>query len=91
MGHSREILEELASHDKWKENVIIAYVSRCDEPEWARECLHLFEIAQGVTMHTLAKHHEIYGGSKKIHFQRLHKKTKVCFGYFGLYVCVEHD
>jgi magnesium-dependent phosphatase 1 len=84
LGDSRSILHTLASHELWKDT-ILSYVSTCDEPEWARECLTKFDIehlrdGEKLTMHTLVHHHEIYKAySKQKHFQTLQKKTNIAF------------
>lgn len=56
-----------------------AYVSRCDEPVWAAECLKLFEVAPGVTMHGLAEHHEVYPGRKTKHFKAIQQRTGIAY------------
>ena len=43
LGNSKQILETLGNAAIW-ENTLISYVSTCDEPEWAAECLHKFDL-----------------------------------------------
>lgn len=43
LGNSKEILETLGNSAIWKDT-LISYVSTCDEPEWAQECLHKFDL-----------------------------------------------
>lgn len=76
MGSSREILQELATEEKWRDTVV-AYVSRTEYPRWAASCLKMFEIAPGITMHHLGTEQEIYPGSKKTHFRRIHERTGI--------------
>ncbi|EFN52625.1 hypothetical protein CHLNCDRAFT_138712 [Chlorella variabilis] len=76
LGDAWCILTELATDDKWA-GVQIAYVSRTDEPQWANKCLQMLQLDSGLSLHALAHHHEIYPGSKKTHFRRIHERTKV--------------
>jgi magnesium-dependent phosphatase 1 len=81
-------LQALGSQAEYKDTVL-SYVSTCDEPEWARECLHKFELeveqcksgsGSKHTMHTLVAHHEIYKAySKQSHFKKLQAKTLIEF------------
>lgn len=43
LGNSRQILETLGNSPIWKDT-LISYVSTCDEPKWAEECLHKFDL-----------------------------------------------
>jgi magnesium-dependent phosphatase 1 len=41
LGESARILHALKTHPRWS-NTVVAWVSCCDEPEWAYECLSKF-------------------------------------------------
>ena len=55
----------------------VAFVSRTEYPHWANTCLELFEVAEGVRMHDVGHIHEIYPGSKRHHFTRIHERTRI--------------
>ncbi|GAB4820299.1 hypothetical protein N2152v2_007345 [Parachlorella kessleri] len=76
MGDSREILNTLATDERWA-GTQIAYVSRTEYPEWADQCLQLFELECGTNLHTLGVHHEIYPGSKRTHFREIHARSGI--------------
>ena len=76
MGSSREILNELATKELWRDTVV-SYVSRTEYPSWASACLQLFEVAPGITMHSLGTEQEIYPGSKRTHFRKIHARTGI--------------
>ncbi|PRW21055.1 magnesium-dependent phosphatase-1 isoform A [Chlorella sorokiniana] len=76
IGDAWRILHELATDARWQD-VQIAYVSRTDEPQWASECLRMLALDNGLTLHELAHHHEIYPGSKRTHFRRIHERTGI--------------
>lgn len=72
LGVSGSILHDL-KHCKHWEGVRVAWVSRCDEPLWADECLKKFRScpSQLDALHTLAHSSHIYKANKKEHFRRL--------------------
>ncbi|KAL4451416.1 hypothetical protein ABPG77_009488 [Micractinium sp. CCAP 211/92] len=76
IGDSWSILHELHSDKKWADTEI-AYVSRTDMPKWAAQCLSMLKLDSGVSLHDLAHHHEIYPGSKRTHFRRIHERTGI--------------
>eukprot|EP00298_Acanthocystis_sp_HF-20_P002100 c12559_g1_i1.p1 GENE.c12559_g1_i1~~c12559_g1_i1.p1 ORF type:complete len:184 (-),score=78.63 c12559_g1_i1:31-582(-) len=78
LGETREIFNILRT-DKKYQNVKIAIASRCDEPSWARECLGLFEVGDGITLLELIdpKLCEIHGGNKRTHFQSIAQASGV--------------
>ncbi len=79
LGPTRSLLVELSTSPEWS-GVELAYVSTCDEPEWARECLPMFALGGGLTMLTAAGHHEIYKAeSKQTHFAALARRTGIAF------------
>ena len=50
----------------------VAWVSCCDEPRWAAECLDKFTTSDGVTPLSQCAHSsQIYKHNKQVHFQRL--------------------
>ncbi|CAE7231172.1 MDP1 [Symbiodinium pilosum] len=74
----------------WKEvhrspafaNTRVGVASRCDEPDWGRECLRKFMVEDGVSMWDVAEGGhlvEIAFSSKREHFKRLAAKTGVAF------------
>jgi magnesium-dependent phosphatase 1 len=82
LGTSRQVLEELCSTEAYKKGEFtIAYVSTCDEPAWARECLTKITLHGGkLTMSEAASVHEIYKArDKTVHFAAVHKKTGVAY------------
>lgn len=73
MGSSGHILHDLKNDNHWKE-CKISWVSRCDEPTWAVECLQKF-VSKGLEpLETIAHSSHIYGGDKKQHFRALQKE-----------------
>mmetsp|Transcript_252 Transcript_252/g.927 ORF Transcript_252/g.927 Transcript_252/m.927 type:complete len:183 (+) Transcript_252:2728-3276(+) len=67
-------------HDERFRGTQIAIASRCDEPEWARELLTLFEVDGSTTMAEAAEGRaEIYRQSKQVHFGALQDKTGIAF------------
>ena len=63
------------------EPLLVGIASRSDEPEWARECLRKFLVAEGVCMMDVVTEArcEIYGGSKQKHLKALQRKTSIPF------------
>jgi magnesium-dependent phosphatase-1 len=53
--------------------------SKCNEPNWAHECLDKFELANGVKLRTVFDPEliEIYAGNKKEHLKAIEKKSGV--------------
>eukprot|EP00123_Amoebidium_parasiticum_P006444 comp17394_c0_seq1/m.16721 comp17394_c0_seq1/g.16721 ORF comp17394_c0_seq1/g.16721 comp17394_c0_seq1/m.16721 type:complete len:192 (-) comp17394_c0_seq1:100-675(-) len=78
MGQSRQILHELKTKPQWM-HTRVAVASSTDEPEWARECLALIEVGDGIKMKDTIHFVEISKSNKKQHFQRLHEKTGVAY------------
>lgn len=78
MGASHDILKELVTTDHFKGSKV-AYISRCDVPKWANQCLSLFEAASGVSMKQAAHHSEIYPGVKTKHFRKVHRDSGIAY------------
>lgn len=78
MGASHDILHELVMTDHFKGSKV-AYISRCDIPKWANQCLSLFEAAPGVTLRQAAHYWEIYPGRKTNHFRKVHKESGIAY------------
>jgi len=78
MGVSHDIMHELVTRDHFK-GTKVAYVSRCDIPEWADDCMHLFEAAPGMSLRQLADYVEIYPGTKTKHFRAVSKASGIAF------------
>lgn len=68
---ARQVLEKL---QKDHPEVKIGWASRTNYPEWAYQCLKLFEI-NGVSLSELGHFHEIYPGDKKSHFRCFKKDS----------------
>ena len=49
MGNTADIIAELKTDDKWKQTKV-AVCSCTDEPDWADECMRLFQPAPGITL-----------------------------------------
>jgi magnesium-dependent phosphatase 1 len=84
LGSSREVLSQLCGLPEYQEGALtIAYVSTCDEPAWARECLTKFLVPVGgqrVTMGEVAAVHEIYKArDKTVHFAKVREATGVAY------------
>ena len=81
---AQRALTELATHPRWR-GTRVAYASRTEHDEWARQCLRLFRTgdgcagAQSRTLLELASVVEIRGGSKKKHFSEIARQTGVPF------------
>ena len=81
LGDVSVCFAELHARMKAGEPLLVGVASRSDEPEWARECLSKFIVAEGVTMMDVVSPSrcEIYKGSKRGHFKALQVKTQVPF------------
>ena len=74
LGLSSQILDDIKHNSDLCEPKI-AWVSRCDEPEWANACLHLFVTQPGrVPLSQIADSSEIYHANKQVHFRNLKKQ-----------------
>ena len=71
LGDSAKILHSLYQKS---ETLITAYVSTCDEPDWANECLTLFETTGKVLLRDVAHSSLIYKENKQHHFRRLREQ-----------------
>ncbi|KAJ3225024.1 Magnesium-dependent phosphatase 1, partial [Clydaea vesicula] len=69
LGITDEILESLSK----QKDIKIAYVSTCDEPEWANDCLRKFKTKSGIAFDKLVAedHCLIYQQNKSHHFKKL--------------------
>jgi len=78
LGAVKEIMYEFASDKKWKDSKICV-ASSCDEPSWARDCIRLFEVGEGLTLQNVfdSNNIEIYKRSKDYHLNEISKKTGV--------------
>ncbi len=79
MGNSAQLLHVLKYDPLWA-NTKVAWVSCCDEPIWAEECLAKFKTSPptassepGVPIGQVAHSSQIFKSSKQVHFQRLKK------------------
>ena len=68
LGDSASILHELYQKSG---TLTVAYVSTCDEPDWANECLNLFETTGKVLLKDVSHSSLIYTENKQHHFREL--------------------
>lgn len=47
--------------------------------EWAKQCLQMLKLENGTALYDLAAHHEIYPGSKRTHFRRIHERSGIAY------------
>lgn len=71
---TKAALHELATLPEWRETAV-AFASRTNKVTWAEDLITRFEVADGVTMASLAKYKEIYPGSKRKHFENLKRDS----------------
>ena len=67
LGISGEVLHNL-KNDEYFAGVIVAWVSSCDEPEWARECLEKFRTPHNEALTHCAHVSHIFKDDKRVHF-----------------------
>eukprot|EP01012_Entosiphon_sulcatum_P005465 TRINITY_DN12427_c0_g1_i1.p1 TRINITY_DN12427_c0_g1~~TRINITY_DN12427_c0_g1_i1.p1 ORF type:complete len:187 (+),score=22.26 TRINITY_DN12427_c0_g1_i1:71-562(+) len=80
LGITQQVIHDIKTEQNWVENgTHLAYCSTTDEPEWARECLQLFEAGPGLSLWKAVDHPEIYKGSKANHFRAIRERTKIPF------------
>ena len=77
LGESSNILHWCYEN---RESVVTAYVSTCDEPEWANECLNLFTTTGNVLLKDVSHSSLIYKENKQHHFRALKKQFDLEFG-----------
>lgn len=72
LGIAGEILDSLKDHP----TIIPAYVSTCDEPDWAFECLSKFKTVNGHLLQDCVPKslQLIYKANKQDHFRRIKKQ-----------------
>ena len=68
LGKSHEILSMLSLQ---KQDIKIAFVSTCDEPDWANECLQKFKLTTGKPIKSIVDVNLIYKANKRDHFMKL--------------------
>ena len=74
LGISSAVLHEL-KNDEHLVDTKVAWVSCTDEPDWAAECLDLFETQPGrQPLSTMVDSVQIYKANKQEHFRRLKKE-----------------
>ena len=52
---------------------------RISEPDWAQECLQLFDVGEKLNMKKVGDYEEIYKANKQQHFKALQEKTGIAF------------
>ena len=93
LGIAGHIIYEVKHEPKWTANdTKLAWVSTCDEPRWADECLRKFKASPYgkqeplIPLKQLADDEHIYdAGTKQVHFKRLHRDTGVPFDQMIFY------
>lgn len=73
LGVSAQILDELQNHGAF-EDTKVAWVSCTDEPDWAEQCLSMFQTEGGSSIGSVAHQSEIYKANKQTHFRNLKEK-----------------
>ena len=78
MGNVREIMHELKTNEKWS-NTRVAIASKCNEPNWAHECLDKFELPDKIKLRTVFHPDliEIYFGNKQNHLKAIASKSNI--------------
>ena len=78
LGNTRDIMYELKSDGKWKDTKV-AIASKCNEPNWAQECLDKFQLREKVNLRSVFSPDliEIYFGSKVNHLRSIAKKSGI--------------
>jgi len=74
LGISSTVLHEL-HHEDYALDTKIAWVSCTDEPDWAAECLDLFETEpEGIPLSSVVDSVQIYKANKQQHFHNIRKE-----------------
>ena len=82
LGASSEILHELVHEEPFKSQSIVCWVSRCDEPGYAAECLSKFTTSSSklpLDKVASAPHNKIFQKTKNVHFTQLAEETGLAF------------
>ena len=60
-------------------NTLVAIASKCDEPNWANECLDKFELPGSIKLRSVFHPDliEIYYGTKQNHLKTIAEKSKI--------------
>ncbi len=70
MGVIPTVMHELHTSEIFRDTRV-AWVSCCDEPSWADECLGKFETSGGVKLNKVAHSSQIFKDNKQAHFRNL--------------------
>ena len=57
----------------------VAIASRTNRRHWARECMSLVDVYEGVTLEDACVFSEIFPGTKKQHFEKLRQDSGVLY------------
>lgn len=78
IGDVRQIMHELKTDPKWKDTKI-AIASKCNEPNWADECLDKFELPDKIKLRSVFHPDliEVYFGCKENHLKAIASKSKI--------------
>ena len=74
LGAVPEVLYELKTEEKWQD-VVVAVASCTDEPDWAQDCMTMFEIGGGLNIKDAMAIEEIYKARKTSHLRSIAEKT----------------
>ena len=76
LGITDRILDDMKTLPVWK-NTKIAWVSTCDEPSWAKECLKKFKTNPNkLLLENCSDTSQIYYANKSQHFKNIKKEFK---------------
>lgn len=73
LGAVRSVLYELKTDARW-DGVVLAVASCTDEPSWAQECMHKFEVGpvgSGVSIKQCMQIEEIRKANKRVHLTNI--------------------
>jgi len=78
IGDVRKIMHELKCDPKWSDT-LVAIASKCNEPNWANECLDKFELPGKIKLRSVFDEDliEIYYGNKQNHLKAIATKSKI--------------
>eukprot|EP00636_Phaeomonas_parva_P009647 CAMPEP_0118877954 /NCGR_PEP_ID=MMETSP1163-20130328/18059_1 /TAXON_ID=124430 /ORGANISM="Phaeomonas parva, Strain CCMP2877" /LENGTH=211 /DNA_ID=CAMNT_0006813727 /DNA_START=69 /DNA_END=704 /DNA_ORIENTATION=- len=84
LGVTREALYACKTDDAFAQSWV-AYVSRTDEPSWARECMRLFEVGPGINMDDAKDIEIISKSNKRRMFEKIAADTGVDYADMVFY------
>ncbi len=78
IGDVRDIMYELKTNPKWQDTKV-AIASKCNEPDWADECLDKFELPEKIKLRSVFDQNliDVYFGTKQHHLKEISKKSGI--------------